>query len=138
MKFAIIKANKQEWTSEAFEAMDGQPCIITGKSEKGLYTYLKPSEEALAKSPFHVGLSLESSHFEEQEAHYLDVKNERCPDNVSMAMAKLRRLKKGEYLLVDASDNNTLRDFPKFCDALNYRLHAVHSVPSQHTFLIEK
>ncbi|PSW46888.1 hypothetical protein C0W66_21115 [Photobacterium kishitanii] len=87
---------------------------------------------------FQLGLNLENKHFSEQNAIYVDVKSEKCPDNVSIVMGHLRKAKPKSIVLVEATDQNTQKDIPAMCSALDYTLIAQLESESIFSFLIEK
>jgi tRNA 2-thiouridine synthesizing protein A len=54
--------------------------------------------------------------------HCLDAIGLFCPEPVMLLHKKIREIKKGEVLLLVATDPSTSRDVPKFCHFLGHEL----------------
>lgn len=54
--------------------------------------------------------------------HHLDVKGLRCPMPVLRARRRLSEIGPGEILVIEASDPQAVKDFPRFCEATGHRL----------------
>ena len=70
--------------------------------------------------------------------HKLDAIGLRCPEPVMMLRLKIRKMTKGETLLMTADDPSTARDIPSFCRFMEHQLidQQVREMPFQ--YIIKK
>lgn len=70
--------------------------------------------------------------------HELDARGLRCPEPVMMVRLKIREMKNGESLFIQADDHSTTRDVPSFCRFMSHTLLAQQTQQSPYLYLIRK
>ena len=68
----------------------------------------------------------------------LDAVGLRCPEPVMMLRMTIRKMQRGERLLVLADDHSTTRDVPSFCRFMEHKLVASQTVNIPYQYVIEK
>ncbi|MGP1946959.1 MAG: sulfurtransferase TusA [Arsenophonus sp. NC-PG7-MAG3] len=68
----------------------------------------------------------------------LDIKGLRCPEPIMMIRKMVRKMIKGETLLIIADDPATIRDIPAFCRFMQYKLLAKEIQKRPYRYLIHK
>ena len=68
----------------------------------------------------------------------LDARGLRCPEPVMMLRLNVRKLNKGDTLLMIADDPSTTRDIPKFCVFMEQKLLHCDIESPPYRFLIKK
>ncbi len=70
--------------------------------------------------------------------HQLDALGLRCPEPVMMVRKSVRKMQKGETLLIIADDPATTRDIPSFCEFMDHTLLASQTESTPYQYLIKK
>ncbi|MCO4798324.1 MAG: sulfurtransferase TusA [Colwelliaceae bacterium] len=73
-----------------------------------------------------------------QADHQLDALGLRCPEPVMMVRLNIRKISRGETLLVLADDPSTARDIPSFCRFMEHELIAQQCEDVPFKYLIKK
>jgi len=74
----------------------------------------------------------------EHTNHTLDAIGLRCPEPVMMVRLNIRKMKKGETLLIQCDDPSTTRDIPSFCVFMEHELVAKQVTNLPFSFVIRK
>ncbi len=70
--------------------------------------------------------------------HHLDTLGLRCPEPVMMVRLNIRKIARGETLLVTADDPSTTRDIPSFCRFMEHELVVQDTAEKPYRYLIKK
>lgn len=70
--------------------------------------------------------------------HKLDTSGLNCPEPLMIVRNKVREMKKGERLLILATDPSTHRDFTNFCRFLGHTLELAETAPLVKKYIIRK
>jgi len=68
----------------------------------------------------------------------LDALGLNCPEPVMMLRLSMRKMQKGETLLIIADDHSTTRDIPKFCTFMEHELLLSDTENKPYRYLIKK
>ena len=70
--------------------------------------------------------------------HQLNTIGLRCPEPVMMVRLQIRKMSKGETLLIEADDPSTTRDIPSFCRFMEHELLSQQIDTKPFLYLIKK
>lgn len=70
--------------------------------------------------------------------HKLDTSGLNCPEPLMIVRNKVREMKKGERLLILATDPSTHRDFANFCRFMGHSLEVAETDPLVKKYIIRK
>ncbi len=74
----------------------------------------------------------------EHTDHTLNAIGLRCPEPVMMVRLNIRKMEKGETLLIQCDDPSTTRDIPSFCIFMEHELLAKQTSTLPFLFVIKK
>lgn len=74
----------------------------------------------------------------ENTDHVLDALGLRCPEPVMMVRMNIRKITRGETLLVQCDDPSTTRDIPSFCRFMEHELVAQQIETLPYLYVIKK
>jgi tRNA 2-thiouridine synthesizing protein A len=70
--------------------------------------------------------------------HSLDAIGLRCPEPVMMVRLNIRKMQRGETLLITCDDPSTTRDIPSFCRFMEHDLIAKRVEKKPYLYVIKK
>lgn len=70
--------------------------------------------------------------------HFLDAMGLRCPEPVMMVRVNIRKIARGETLLIKCDDPSTTRDIPSFCRFMEHELVAQQITEKPYLYVIRK
>ena len=73
-----------------------------------------------------------------QADHSLDALGLRCPEPVMMVRLQIRKIARGETLLITCDDPSTTRDIPSFCRFMEHELVAKQVDEKPFLYIIKK
>ncbi|MCY3885679.1 MAG: sulfurtransferase TusA [Gammaproteobacteria bacterium] len=73
-----------------------------------------------------------------QYDYKLDTSGLNCPEPLMIVRNKVRKMKKGERLLILATDPSTHRDFSNFCRFMGHSLELAETALSVKKYIIRK
>jgi tRNA 2-thiouridine synthesizing protein A len=74
----------------------------------------------------------------ESPDHTLDAMGLRCPEPVMMVRMNIRKIARGETLLIKCDDPSTTRDIPSFCRFMEHELLAQQTDVPPFLYIIRK
>ncbi|PKI15738.1 sulfurtransferase TusA [Colwellia sp. 12G3] len=74
----------------------------------------------------------------QQTNHTLDAIGLRCPEPVMMVRMNIRKIARGETLLIKCDDPSTARDIPSFCRFMEHELLAQQTETLPFLYVIKK